>query len=93
MRPAGHISPPAGLEDYKRESEMDWFWLNTLLAAAFFGAWTGIPLWLVVRHPDTGPQPRAVSLALQGHSGKVARPQPESVRERDSKQLAAAQVT
>ena len=32
-----------------------WFWLNIPLAAAFFLAWSGIPLWLVLRHPDTGP--------------------------------------
>ena len=32
-----------------------WLWLNIPLAAAFFLAWSGIPLWLVLRHPDTGP--------------------------------------
>ena len=32
-----------------------WFWLNIPLAAAFLLAWSGIPLWLVLRHPDTGP--------------------------------------
>jgi hypothetical protein len=30
-----------------------WFWLNIPLAVAFFLAWSGIPLWLVLRHPDT----------------------------------------
>jgi len=35
---------------------MYWFWLNMPLAAAFFAAWAGIPLWLVARHPDTGPR-------------------------------------
>jgi hypothetical protein len=35
---------------------MYWFWLNIPLAAAFFAAWTGIPLWLVARHPDAGPR-------------------------------------
>ena len=34
---------------------MTWFWLNVPLAALFFLAWTLIPLWLVFRHPDTGP--------------------------------------
>jgi hypothetical protein len=31
---------------------MNWFWINTPLAAAFFAAWTGIPLWLAFKHPD-----------------------------------------
>ena len=33
---------------------MSWFWLNIPLAAAFFLATAGIPMWLVLRHPDTG---------------------------------------
>lgn len=37
------------------EALMTWFWLNMPLAALFFLAWTLIPLWLVLRHPDTGP--------------------------------------
>ena len=40
---------------------MAWIWLNIFLAAAFFAAWTGIPLWLMVRHPDTGPAAGAVT--------------------------------
>ena len=32
---------------------MTWFWLNIPLAALFFLAVTMIPLWLVIRHPDT----------------------------------------
>jgi hypothetical protein len=35
---------------------MYWFWLNVPLAAAFFAAWAGIPLWLVSKHPDAGPR-------------------------------------
>ncbi len=37
---------------------MFWFWLNIPLAVAFFAIWTGIPLWLVLKHPDIGPEPR-----------------------------------
>jgi hypothetical protein len=33
---------------------MSWFWLNIPLAAVFFLATAGIPMWLVLRHPDTG---------------------------------------
>ena len=35
---------------------MYWFWLNIPLAAAFFAAWAGIPLWLVIKRPDAGPR-------------------------------------
>ena len=30
---------------------MNWLLLNMPLAAAFFGAWVGIPLWLTFKHP------------------------------------------
>jgi len=33
---------------------MMWFWLNIPLAVAFFGAWCGIPLAMVLRKPDWG---------------------------------------
>jgi hypothetical protein len=36
---------------------MSWFWLNIPLAAVFFAAWTAIPLWIVLKHPDRGPAP------------------------------------
>ena len=29
---------------------------NIPLMVLFFALWVGIPLWLVTRHPDTGPQ-------------------------------------
>jgi hypothetical protein len=31
---------------------MSWFWLNVPLAGLFVAAWSGIPLWMVLRHPD-----------------------------------------
>jgi hypothetical protein len=34
---------------------MNWLWLNISLAALILLAVTGIPLWLVIRHPDTAP--------------------------------------
>jgi hypothetical protein len=52
---------------------MAWFWLNIPLCALIFGAICGIPLWLVIKHPDTAavltgrsdtvPQVRPVALA------------------------------
>ena len=32
---------------------MYWFLMNVPLAAVFLTAWTGIPLWLVIKRPDT----------------------------------------
>jgi len=34
---------------------MIWFMLNMPLAAAFFAAWVGIPLWMTFKHSGTGP--------------------------------------
>lgn len=36
---------------------MSWFWLNIPPAALFFAAWSGIPLWMVLRHPDRHDEP------------------------------------
>lgn len=36
---------------------MNWLWLNIPLDAVFFLAMTGIPLWMVIRHPDCRPAP------------------------------------
>jgi hypothetical protein len=44
-------------------------WINVLLAIPFIALWAGIPLWLVLRRPDTRPQPAVATLA--------ARPVPE----------------
>jgi hypothetical protein len=34
---------------------MAWLWLNIPLCALIFGAVSGIPVWLVIKHPDTAP--------------------------------------
>jgi hypothetical protein len=39
---------------------MTWLLLNIPLAVLFFALWAGIPLWLVRKHPDTGPTLAAV---------------------------------
>ena len=36
---------------------MNWLWLNIPLGAVFFLAIAGIPLWMVIRHPDYRPAP------------------------------------
>jgi hypothetical protein len=33
---------------------VNWLWLNIPLMSAFFATMTGIPLWLVFKHPDNG---------------------------------------
>jgi hypothetical protein len=34
---------------------MAWIWLNIGVCAPIFLAVAGIPLWMVIRHPDTSP--------------------------------------
>ena len=59
---------------------MAWFWLNIPLCALIFGAVCGIPVWLVVKHPDVAPMPAAGSAVPQARAvalvapGTVARP-------------------
>jgi hypothetical protein len=48
---------------------MFWFWLNMPLAALCFAAWSGIPLWMVLRHANWGPEPGHAP-----HSGHSAQP-------------------
>ena len=40
---------------------MTWLLLNLLVAAPFVAIWTGVPLWLVLKHPDQDARPRAAS--------------------------------
>jgi hypothetical protein len=45
---------------------MYWFWLNVPLAAVFFGAWYGIPMWLVCKRPGWGSAPLTVTGPASG---------------------------
>ena len=54
---------------------MFWFWLNIPLAAAFFGAWYGIPMWLVSKRPGWGSAPPAVTAPAQRRQAGPAEPQ------------------
>ncbi len=42
---------------------MTWIWMNMPLAALFFGLWVGIPLRMVLRRPDAGPDTAAAPAA------------------------------
>jgi hypothetical protein len=64
---------------------VNWLWLNIPLMAVFFLAMTGIPLWLVYRHPDTGPAPVPAT-----RRPRVAQPDPDAGPEVRSRELAGA---
>ena len=49
---------------------MNWFWINVPLMVAFFAVWTGVPLWLSIKHPDTRP----VTLAASSPADEVTIP-------------------
>ena len=40
--------------------EMNWFWMYIRAGLIFAGLWSGIPRWLVLKHPDRGPRPQVV---------------------------------
>jgi hypothetical protein len=44
---------------------VNWFWMNIPLEAAFLAVWIGIPMWLVFRHPDRGPDAATSQLILE----------------------------
>jgi hypothetical protein len=56
-----------------------WFWLNIPIGAVLFVAMVGIPLWLVIKHPDTGPEV-AEQAAIPLHAASMA----EAVSRRDA---------
>jgi hypothetical protein len=53
------------------ELTMNWLLYNIPLTVLFFALWVGIPMWLVIRRPDTGPQsaqpPALAYLPAQQH--------------------------
>jgi hypothetical protein len=66
---------PRSASTETEEQKMNWFLLNMPLAAAFFGAWVGIPMWLVLKHPDQGPGPLA-NQVTRHHQVPLAEPHP-----------------
>jgi hypothetical protein len=67
---------------------MNWFWINIPLAAVFFAAWAGIPLWMVIRHRNWGPEPaspygspelEAVLVSVRGDTVQSAEAQAAAV--------------
>jgi hypothetical protein len=56
---------------------MNWFLLNMPLAAVFFGAWVGIPLWITVKHPDGQPDFSAAHRYLEAKAALAQGAHPE----------------
>jgi hypothetical protein len=54
---------------------MIWPLLNALMAAPFFAVWTGVPLWLVFKHPDRGDERRTASGRARSQRAEPAEPQ------------------
>ena len=44
---------------------MSWSGLNITLIVVLVCCWAGIPLWLVLRRPDTRPQPAVATPAVR----------------------------
>jgi hypothetical protein len=71
---------------------MNWFWLNVPLQVLLLTAWTGIPLWLVLRRPSSGSEPADVQHRV--HADEQAQPRAADIQEHrhagDSRPLADA---
>ncbi|HSZ43430.1 MAG TPA: hypothetical protein VK817_25990 [Trebonia sp.] len=64
----------------------EFLWINIPLMALAFVLWVGIPLWLVLRHPDEKPRetravPAYLSRRVVRETGATAPPSAEEVRE------------
>ena len=63
---------------------MSWISVNMALAAVFFTAWCGIPLWMVLRHPSWSHAP------ADSYRSPAARPAPVAPFDRSQELVAAA---
>jgi hypothetical protein len=51
---------------------MSWMWMNLSLAVVFFGAFAGIPMYMVLRHPSWSSRPADTSSPARQHTGAAA---------------------
>lgn len=51
---------------------MNWFWINIPLALVFLGLWIGVPMWMVIKHPDQRSAPAAAATGLPAPAGPKA---------------------
>jgi hypothetical protein len=61
---------------------MTWLSLNLLLAAPFVVIWVGVPMWLVLKHPDQGARPPATSSDQSETATSPAPKPPDRARRR-----------
>lgn len=52
-------------------------WANFPLALIFILAWSGIPLWMVIKHPDTAPDFSEAHAYLAAKAARAAAAEPE----------------
>jgi hypothetical protein len=58
-------------------------WMNVPLMIAAFGLWVGVPLWLVLRHPERHPEEsRSVPAYLQAQQRAARKQRPSPIRVR-----------
>jgi hypothetical protein len=55
-----------------------WMWLNVVLGALFVLAIVGVPLWMVIARPDTGPQRASASPGRGPRTSQARRPVPHA---------------
>jgi hypothetical protein len=74
---------------------MTWLLLNLLLAVPFFAIWVGVPLWLVLKHPNQDHQPQAASGPAHSHRveplTRNSRSSPDAASPRQPKPAEAVQ--
>jgi hypothetical protein len=71
---------------------VNWFWMNIPLMVIFFAAVAGIPLWLVFKHPDTGPE-GAQRMAPERGMAVVRVPAEQAVRTPSARRAATGRST
>jgi hypothetical protein len=52
-------------------------WANLPLALLFLLAWSGIPFWMVIKHPDSAPDHREAYAYLAAKAAHTAAAEPE----------------
>jgi hypothetical protein len=58
-------------------------WMNIPLMVIAFGLWVGVPLWLVLRHPERHPnENRAVPAYLRAQQQAARKQRPAPIRAR-----------
>jgi hypothetical protein len=57
-------------------------WMNIPLMIVAFGLWVGVPLWLVLRHPERNPKENRAVPAYMGAQRDAHKQRPALIRVR-----------